>query len=297
METRSTRWKKRGLRWAVFAGSLFLEMLIMLALLQRKLIYAPDANPVELSEAISVCELTQDVRLDVAPGIKLCGWHSRCSSQEQASKRLVILFPGKAGNRLKRVSLLEQYHRLSCDTLIFDYRGYGGSAGSPAESDISNDSLKVWEFAVEKLGYEPSQIVCSGQSLGGGVATRLVWELSQRGTPPAGLILTATFSSLADAARVHYPWLPVKALLVEKYPSAERIGEVSCPLLIIHGKQDRIVPFELGLRLFEAAPDEVQGVRKTFVELPQAGHNDILHVAAEEVLDAKRSFLEQLSDD
>ncbi|MEW4488200.1 alpha/beta hydrolase [Thalassoglobus sp. JC818] len=297
MGTRSTSWKKRGWRWVVFAGSVFLGMLLMLALLQRKLIYVPDSRPVELSDALSVCELTEDVKLDVAPGVQLCGWHSRCSPQERASKRLVILFPGNAGNRLKRVSLLEQYHQLNCDTLIFDYRGYGGSAGSPAESDISDDSLKVWDFAIEKLGYQPSQIICSGQSLGGGVATRLAWELSQRKTPPAGLILTATFSSLADAASVHYPWLPVKALLVEKYPSAERIRNVDCPLLVIHGKQDRIVPFELGQRLFEAAPDQVQGIPKTFVELPQAGHNDILHVAAEDVLHAKRAFFQQLGDD
>jgi fermentation-respiration switch protein FrsA (DUF1100 family) len=100
---------------------------------------------------------------------------------------------------------------------------------------------------------------------------------------------------MTDAAAWHYPWLPVRWLLLDRYPSIERIPRVDCPLLVLHGRQDRIVPFEMGQSLYAAAPERSHnGVPKSFVALPGAGHNDVMYVAAEEVGEAVRRFLGQL---
>jgi hypothetical protein len=124
----------------------------------------------------------------------------------------------------------------------------------------------------------------------------LAAERCVAGTPPGGLVLRATFSSLSDAAAYHYPWLPVRWLLVERYPSVERMPQVTCPILHVHGRQDSIIPIELGRRLFDAAPPRsAGGIAKRFVELPSAGHNDIVAVAQPEFRAAVAEFLKQLA--
>ena len=268
----------------------------MLAFLQRKLIYVPISEPVPLEEAGMTHGRIRQVFLSVQQNVSLHGWYCLADPELQRPARLlVILFPGNAGNRLKRVRLVELINELGADVLIFDYRGYGGSSGSPSEEAIASDCRDVWKFAQNELGFSREQIVIFGQSLGGGVATRLVWELCQKDESPAGLILQATFTSLPDAARVRFPWLPVEFLLVDRFPSIERISEVHCPLLVVHGRQDEIIPIEQGERLFQAAPDvSSNGIAKQFVELSAAGHNDILRVAREEFTDAKLRFLSEI---
>ncbi len=285
--------KRQLRRIFVMVIASFLGVCVMLAFLQRQLIYIPRKGPVSIEDSGFSGGQIREVFLPVAKGIELHGWYCQpVVGSERISPRLAIIFPGNGGNRLNRVRILNQLSELGCDALIFDYRGYGGSGGKPSETAITADSLKVWDFAKSELGFTSDQIVICGQSLGGGVATCLAWELCEQGEPPAGLLLRATFTSLVDAAQVHYPWLPVNALMYERYPSEERIPEIVCPLLVIHGKQDTIVPFELGERLFEAAPQQsYSGLKKRFIELPQAGHNDIMYVAADDVHQATDEFL------
>jgi pimeloyl-ACP methyl ester carboxylesterase len=109
-------------------------------------------------------------------------------------------------------------------------------------------------------------------------------------------VLRATFSSLTDAAAYHYPWLPVRWLLVDRYPSVEWMPQVTCPILHLHGRRDSIIPIELGRKLFDAAPPQSGGgIPKRFVELPSADHNDILAVAEPEFQAAVAEFLKQLA--
>lgn len=284
----------RQVRWIVLMviGS-FLGACLMLALLQRQLIYVPSKGPVSIENAGLSGGQLQEVFLSVDEGIELHGWHCQpVAGQQRSTPRLAIIFAGNGGNRLNRVRILNQFNELGCDVLIFDYRGYGGSGGKPSEAAITADSLKVWDFAKGELGFSTDQIMICGQSLGGGVATCLAWQLCEQGEPPAGLFLRATFTSLVDAAQVRFPWLPVNAMLYERYPSEDRIPEINCPLLMIHGKQDTVIPFELGERLFAAAPQHSNsGLEKRFLELPQAGHNNIMYVAADEVCQATDEFL------
>ena len=288
--------RRRILRIMMLAVGCYGVICLMLAFFQRKLIYAPTRRAVSVAESGFAPDRIEEVTLEVAEKVQIHGWYCQCLPDGGSSRSsLVIIFPGNAGNRLNRVGLMSDLHELGCHTLIFDYRGYGGSGGSPAEELIALDSQMIWDFATQELGFRSDQIYIFGQSLGGGVATRLAWEKSKQQTPPRGLILQATFTSLVDAAKFNYPWLPVSRLLVDRYPSIDRMPSVTCPVLVIHGRQDRIVPFELGQRLFDAAPEKsVTGVAKRFVELPHAGHNDIAYVAAEEVNDATRQFLDEV---
>jgi uncharacterized protein len=153
----------------------------------------------------------------------------------------------------------------------------------------------VWRYVTDLRGVARQRVLLFGESLGGGVAVRLAAELCRRGTPPGGLILRSTFSSLVDVGAYHYPWLPVRWLLVDRFSSAEQIPDVTCPLLQFHGVRDTIVPITLGRRLFAAAPEKSSaGVAKRFVELARADHNDVVLVAQPELHRALGEFLESL---
>src|SRR5690606_3218023 len=164
---------------------------------------------------------------------------------------------------------------LGCDVLIFDYRGYAENAGSPSEAAMVSDARAIWQFAVDEIDRDPGEIVLFGESLGGAVAIELAAWLSRQGTPPAGLITNATFDSIPDLAAAHYPVLPLRWLVWDRWGSIDRIGAVTCPVLMCHGTRDALIPIAHGRRLFEAAPDRsAGGVAKTVVPIENAGHND-----------------------
>jgi fermentation-respiration switch protein FrsA (DUF1100 family) len=275
----------------------------MLAYFQRSLIYLPTRGAVEVAEAGFAEDQLLPVNRQADDGVTLHGWlilADGTASETVAlppddNRPLILYFPGNGGHRGYRAKEIHQFTELGCHVLYFDYRGYAENAGKPTEDDLARDAQGVWSFAVDELNVPPARIVIWGESLGGGVATRLTSDLCAAETPPRGLILRGTFTSLVDAASYHYPWLPVRWVLVDRFPSIDRIGTVTCPLLVIHGRQDTIVPFELGKRLFDAAPaNSMTGMAKTFIELPQAGHNDIMYVAADEVREAVQHFLTRL---
>jgi fermentation-respiration switch protein FrsA (DUF1100 family) len=275
----------------------------MLAYFQRSLIYLPTRGAVDVAEAGFDERQLLPVQRETEDGLTLHGWliladgaTSETAALPPGDERpLILFFPGNGGHRGYRAQEIHQFTELGCHVLYFDYRGYAENSGKPTENDLARDAEGVWNFAVDELQVPPARIIVWGESLGGGVATRLTSELCNAGTPPRGLMLRGTFTSLVDAASYHYPWLPVRWVLVDRFPSIERIAAVTCPLLIIHGQQDTIVPFEQGERLFAAAPaHSTSGVPKTFVALPQAGHNDIMYVAAHDVRTAVAQFLSRL---
>jgi fermentation-respiration switch protein FrsA (DUF1100 family) len=175
---------------------------------------------------------------------------------------------------------------------IFDYRGYGDNSGSPSEEMLAADARAIWNYATQERDVLPNRLILYGESLGGGVAVRLAAELSQADAAPAGLIVRSTFSSLVEAGEYHYPLLPVRLVLVDRFDSVDRIPDVTCPILQLHGARDSIMPIELGRRLFAAAPQgSSTGIAKHFVELRNAGHNDVTLVAEAELRAAIKAFL------
>lgn len=285
----------------------YLGVVAMLAWFQRTLMYQPRKGPVPISAAEGLAPQLRECQVMAQDGIPLHGWlslvnarsevgHSQPLSKLGAENRLlVVMFAGNAGNRLSRVSQLALFNGLGCDALLVDYRGYGENAGAPSESAFLVDARTVWDYAVQELGVPPERIVISGESLGGGVATALAGEVCQAGQTPAALVLRATFSSMVDTAAHHYWWLPVRQVLIDKYPSVERMPSVNCPLLCYHGVEDEVIPYAQGKQLFDAAPRQSKsGIEKRFLSIPGAGHNDIYRIGSHEITRAIHELLNEV---
>ena len=280
---------------------LYLIILFIFAFFQRDLIYQPSrADAIDPRLSGLEPRRIEEVRVPTADGLQLNGWLVRAfptprdAQQNGSVHPAVIWFPGNAGHRGYRALELDQLSRLGADAYLVDYRGYGDNPGRPTEENLEADARAVWKFVTTSQHVQPSQVVLLGESLGGGVATRLASELSQADTPPGGLILCATYSGLADVAFYQYPWLPAKMILIDRFPSAEWIAHVTCPVLVLHCKADDTVPFESGKRLFDAAPAVSAGsVPKTFVVLPGA-HHIPLFAAGEPYREAVKEFLDRM---
>jgi len=221
---------------------------------QRRLIYFPSPGPVP--SAASVLPDGRDVVLQTEDGIGLGAWFF------PAGRSAVVVFNGNAGDRSLRADLAVALNRAGLSVLLLDYRGYGGNPGSPTEEGLASDARAAQAWLSAQPGIE--RIVYFGESLGAAVAVGLAVE-----RPPAALVLRSPFTSLADVGAVHFPWLPVRLLLLDRYPSIERIAAVRAPLLVIAGDRDDIVPASLSRRLYDAAAEP-----KRFVLVPGAGHND-----------------------
>jgi hypothetical protein len=204
----------------------------------------------------------EDVWFESADGTRLHGWYFA-----HAEPRFGLVYcHGNGEDVTDNADLVRLFHdRYRASVFLFDYRGYGQSAGSPHEAGIVADGLAAQLWLAKRLQVETDEMVLVGRSLGGAVAVAMAEQQGAR-----ALVLQNTFSSMVDVAADKYPWLPVRWIMRNRYPSAERIAAYDGPLLQNHGTVDRVAPMEFGKRLFEAAPSEA----KQFIELPDYGHND-----------------------
>lgn len=281
----------------MLAVGCYLVIAIVFAALQRSLMYpAMRSGPLPAADYRIAGVKASDIEAATADGLTLHGWRI-APAGETADERPVILFlHGNGGNRVHRLDDVDLLTGAGAEVVLFDYRGYGENAGTPSETGLAADARAMWDVVTGDLGISPGRVVLFGESLGGGVAVRLAAEKCEAGTPPGGLILRSTFSSMTDAAAYHYPWLPVRLTLLDKYDSRSRIGGVTCPILSLHGDADDIVPPALGRGLFDAAPEEsAGGVTKRFVILAGAGHNDVLDSGREAYRAAVETFLREVS--
>ena len=296
-------------RWVFMLTVPFLGTLVMLTSLQRSLIYHPTRAAKLPAKAAGFSPgQAHDVAVQSDDQCQLRGWlilaHGHAADDSESLRRelsagrpFVLYFSGNAGHRAHRHDDVRLLVQAGADVLICDYRGYGDSSGEPTEEGLARDARAVWKLATEDHKIATSRIVLFGESLGGGVAVRLASELEAKQTPSRGLILRSTFNSLPDAAAFHFPWIPVRWLLIDRFPSESRIRDVTCPILQFHGRRDAVIPIELGRRLFDAARDQsASGVAKRFVELPNADHNDVLETSRREVMSAIKEFLKAIGE-
>jgi fermentation-respiration switch protein FrsA (DUF1100 family) len=206
--------------------------------------------------------LFEDVWIETADGVSLHGWFA----EARPCRCAVLYCHGNAGNITSRREVLRLFRdRLNCSVLVFDYRGYGRSDGTPTEQGLLQDARAARRWLADRVGVDENDIVLVGNSLGGGVAVDLAAH-----DGAAGLVLENTFTSVPDTAAHHFWWLPVRQLAQTKFDSLAKIRSYNGPLLQTHGDADRVIPFELGCRLFEAANPP-----KEFIHVPGGGHNDL----------------------
>ena len=166
----------------------------------------------------------------------------------------VLVAPGNGGNRAGRAGFAEELSRRGLAVLLMDYRGYGGNPGSPTQDGLAADADAAAE-ALKELGYPPRRTVYFGESLGSGVVAAL-----QARHPPAGIVLRSPFTELADVGAHHYPWLPVRALLRDRFPVVEHLATSDVPVTVIYGDRDSVVPTVLSARVADQAPSLAERV-------------------------------------
>lgn len=257
---RPRRWR----RWLVLVlASLaigYLLIVVPMMFFEESMIFFPDKYPTGFWRTDALSFPVEDAWFTAADGVKLHGWFVPCD----APRAIVLMSHGNGGNLTNRREMLARLHGLRLAVLVYDYRGYGRSEGSPNEAGILADGRAARKWLAERAGIPESEVVYLGESLGGGVAVDLAAHDGGR-----GLILLSTFTSLPDVAAIHYPMLPVRMIMRSRLDSLSKIGRFSGPTLVAHGDADSLIPQELGRRLFEAAIGP-----KRFVNLPGSDHNE-----------------------
>lgn len=208
---------------------------------------------------------SRDLWFETDDGERLHGWWVK---RRAAARGHVLLCHGNAGNVGDRVLHATVLTAVGFDVLLFDYRGYGHSSGTPGEQGTYRDARGALACLLRQPDVDCSRVLYLGESLGAAVAVELALA-----HPPAGLVLLSAFTSVREMARAHYPLIPT-ALVPDAYPSLRLIGRLRAPLLVLHGQDDAIVPVEHGRALFDTAKDP-----KRLRIVPGVGHNDIVSLA------------------
>jgi fermentation-respiration switch protein FrsA (DUF1100 family) len=246
-------------RYALILGALFAVLVALLWVLQRRLIYLP--SPGRVPSARNVIAGARDVSLETSDGLSLGGWF--VPAARPANGLAVLVASGNAGDRSLRAPLARVLAEEGFAVLLFDYRGYGGNRGSPTEEGLARDVRAAYRFLTDR-DIPDDRILYFGESLGAAVVTELALE-----HPPGGLVLRSPFTDLAAVGRYHYPFLPVGALLRDRYPLVDQIREVKVPTTIVFGTRDGVVPPEQSRTVAKAA-----GGPTTILEIEGAEHND-----------------------
>lgn len=241
---------------------LYVVLIAAMYLGQRKLLYHPD-NTIGAPATHGIAEVVP-IRLTSKDGNAVSSWFRAAGT----NKPIIVYFHGNAGHIGDRASKVRSYLDAGYGILLVGYRGYGGNPGQPTEKGLYDDAATALEF-LERTGITPDHWVIYGESLGTAIAVEMATRYATS-SPVAAVVLEAPFTSMVDAAKSHYPYVPVDMLLRDRYDSISKITKIGSPLLVVHGDADKTVPQKLGKRLFDAAvePKEAKWIA-------QAGHNNL----------------------
>ena len=220
----------------------------------------------------------EDIFFRTKDKILLNGWFV----PHHHARMTVLYLHGNAGNIGDRLDKISNFYDMGVNLFIIDYRGYGKSQGKPSEHGVYDDAVAAFDYLSTRDDLNPDMICVYGASLGGVVAVDLATKKKIR-----GLIIDSSFSSAADMGKTIFPFVP-SFLLQTKMDSISKIQMITVPKLFIHSREDQVVPFRLGKKLFDAAP-----APKEFLEV-KGGHNDY-HVFSQDIWEKSlRSFLKRL---
>ena len=220
---------------------IYFLVLVFLYFYQRNLLYHPNENNYS-EDKISVD--IENVRIKTSDNIELLGWYHEKNLKDF---KTLIFFHGNAGSLENRIHKLNHFRDMNINFLIIAWRGFSGNKGNPSEQGLYEDGKSAIDWLIKK-GVSEKNLILYGESLGTGVATHLAQNKNY-----AGVILETPFTSMIDAAKKFYPYIPVKLLLKDKFENYKKIKNINSPILIMHGEVDQLVPFSMGKKIYEIA--------------------------------------------
>tara|TARA_B100001057_G_scaffold163452_1_gene164095 strand:- start:399 stop:1217 length:819 start_codon:yes stop_codon:yes gene_type:complete len=220
---------------------LYFLVLVFLYFYQRNLLYHPDENNYS-EDKISV-EIKK-VKIKTSDNIELLGWFHE---KDLKNYKTLLFFHGNAGSLENRIHKLNHFQDMNINFLIIAWRGFSGNDGKPTEQGLYEDGKSAIKWLLNK-GVDEKNLILYGESLGTGVASHLAQKKNY-----AGVILETPFTSMVDAAKTFYPYIPVSLLLKDKFENHKKIRNINSPILVLHGEIDQIVPFKMGKKIYEIA--------------------------------------------
>jgi len=243
---------------------IYLTFAIIIYSQVEKLIFLPPPSTYQDTDEI--------IKLISEDGTKLSAIHL----SNPDAKYTILHAHGNASDLGMIKPRLEQLKDIGFSVFAYDYRGYGTSEGKPSETNAYKDIDTAYNYLTQELKIPPQQIIPFGRSVGGGSAI----DLAAR-KPVAGLITESTFTSTFKVK------VPIKILPFDKFPNLEKIKRIKCPVLIMHGKLDEVVPFYHSEQLFEQAPSP-----KLSLWIEDAKHNNFPYAAGERYAKILKEFIE-----
>ena len=224
--------------------SFYVLLLTVVFLFQRNLLYHPSVNNSLKDKVTNEPTEIEKVKITTVDNIDLVAWFYNKNIEKF---KTILFFHGNAGSLEDRTYKLNHFKDLNVNFLIIAWRGFSGNAGKPNEVGLYNDAAGAIKWLKLK-GITEKNIILYGESLGTGVAIEVAQNKNY-----AGIILESPYTSMVNVGKKHYPLFPVRFLLKDKFESFKKIKKVSIPVLVIHGKVDKIIPFAMGKKMYELA--------------------------------------------
>ena len=235
------KFKKFTLNIIISLLTIYLSVLVFLFFFQRSLLYHPNINNY-FNDNLKVD--IKKVQIRTSDNISLLGWFHE---KDLNKFKTIVYFHGNAGKLENRIHKLNHFKDMNVNFLIISWRGFSGNSGKPSEQGLYKDGKSAIDW-LKKIGLAEKDIILYGESLGTGIATQIAQNKKF-----AGLILETPFTSMVDAAKNVYPYIPVGLLLKDKYENEKKIKNINIPVLVLHGEADKIVPFKMGKKIYEIA--------------------------------------------
>lgn len=222
-----------------------------------------------------------DIKFKTQDNIELHGWYIPASE----NKATILFCHGNAGNISHRIEIIKLFNNIGLNVFIFDYRGYGKSQGRPSEKGLYKDAKAAYKYLTKELNTNKDKIIIYGNSIGGNVAIDLASKVEA-----GALISNSAFTSAVDMGKRIYFFLPVKLLqwlISIEYDAKRKIENINIPKLIIHSKDDEIIPYEQGKTLYKTAPEP-----KDFFKM-RGGHNEAFWLQKDEYSNRIENFVKK----
>lgn len=222
----------------------------------------------------------ENVYFRSADGYLLNGWYVPCPQ----ARRVILLCHGNTGNIADCIGSISVFHSLGYHCFLFDYRGYGLSEGHADEEGTYHDVEAAWSYLLSQRGFAPLDVIVLGRSLGAAIATWLTTKHT-----PAALIIESTFTSVPDIAAETFRFYPSRLMSRYRYNTLENLRQVRCPVLVVHGREDPVIPYHHGRRLYDAAPEP-----RAFLDI-QGSHAEGYLESGALYIDGLKAFLDRYS--